>query len=60
MTAKKWECPSTPGLREDQQYVTEKLSLLAGLQATYIQRHFKDYFDKLPAASIRQFSFFGR
>jgi iron complex outermembrane recepter protein len=34
---------------EDQQYVTEKLSLLAGLQAIYDQRHFHDYFNQTPS-----------
>ncbi len=34
-----------PFYAEDQQYVTEKLSLLAGFQAIYVQRRFTDEFN---------------
>jgi iron complex outermembrane recepter protein len=33
-----------PFYAEDQQYVTEKLSLLAGIQAIYVRRDLRDYF----------------
>lgn len=36
---------------EDQQYLTERLSLVAGLQATYAQRHFSDFYFQ-PDASM--------
>jgi iron complex outermembrane receptor protein len=36
---------NAPLYAEDQQYVTEKLSVLAGIQAIYAQRHFSDYFN---------------
>jgi iron complex outermembrane receptor protein len=38
------ESINAPFYAEDQQYVTEKLSLVAGIQAIYVQRHFRDYF----------------
>jgi iron complex outermembrane receptor protein len=35
---------NAPLYAEDQQYVTEKFSLIAGLQAIYAQRHLSDFF----------------
>jgi iron complex outermembrane receptor protein len=35
---------NAPLFAEDQQYLTENLSLVAGLQAVYAQRHFSDYY----------------
>lgn len=35
---------NAPLYAEDQQYVTERLSILAGIQAIYVQRHFSDFF----------------
>jgi iron complex outermembrane receptor protein len=36
---------NVPVYLENQHYLTEKLSLLTGLQAIYVARHFYDYFD---------------
>ena len=40
---------NAPLYAEDQQYLTEKLSVLAGIQAIYVQRHFSDYFNNTPS-----------
>ncbi len=37
---------NAPLFAEDQQYLTEKFSVLAGIQAIYAQRHLSDYFNK--------------
>ncbi len=36
---------NAPLCLEDQQYVVEKLSILAGIQAIYVERHLSDYFN---------------
>ncbi len=52
MTAKDREFSiNAPAYAEDQQYVTENLSLLAGLQAIYVQRHFTDQFNHTPSGN---------
>lgn len=52
MTAKDREFSiNAPAYAEDQQYVTENLSLLAGLQAIYVQRHFTDQFNDTPSGN---------
>ena len=40
---------NAPLYAEDQQYLTEKLSVIFGLQAIYSQRHFRDYFNATPS-----------
>ena len=40
---------NAPLFAEDQQYVTENLSLIGGIQAIYVQRHFSDYFNDTPS-----------
>jgi iron complex outermembrane receptor protein len=42
---------NAPAYAEDQQYLTEQLSLLAGLQAIYVQRHFTDQFNNTPSGN---------
>jgi iron complex outermembrane recepter protein len=39
---------NVPMYAENQHYLTEKLSLLTGIQAIYVVRHFYDYFDAAP------------
>lgn len=39
---------NVPLYAEDQHYVTEQLSLLAGIQAVYAERRFSDYFNRTP------------
>ncbi len=52
MTAKDREFSiNAPAYAEDQQYVTEGLSLLAGLQAIYVQRRFTDQFNNTPSGN---------
>jgi iron complex outermembrane receptor protein len=36
---------NAPLYAEDQQYLTEKLSVVGGIQAIYVQRHLSDYFN---------------
>lgn len=52
VTAKDGELSiNAPAYAEDHQYLSEHLSLLAGLQAIYVQRHFKDYFNNTPSGN---------
>ncbi len=39
---------NVPVYLENQHYLTEKLSVLTGVQAIYVVRHFYDYFDNTP------------
>jgi iron complex outermembrane receptor protein len=42
---------NVPFYAEDQQYLTQKLSLQAGLQAIYVQRRFSDFFNQTPVGN---------
>lgn len=42
---------NAPAYAEDQQYLTENFSVLAGLQAIYAQRHFTDQFNDTPSGN---------